>query len=191
MYYIKKIIITSEGKDGEIVKSELNFKPGLNIVYGPSNTGKTHVLDCIDFMLGGDAKRLYKKELKIKAVSMFIDSDGAELTMYRELAEETKNPQLHANPRPGRRPGKTCPNTAILKARKRIPFSTKLPETIVTRSEAMDAFDQLRREATDVPEMSLDEINEEISAVRYDRKNRKAGVLSDPKREYPIFLRWG
>jgi hypothetical protein len=42
-------------------------------------------------MLGGDAKRLYKKELKIKAVSMFIDSDGAELTMYRELAEETKS----------------------------------------------------------------------------------------------------
>ena len=60
---------------------------------------------------------------------------------------------------------------------KGIPFSTKLPETIVTRSEAMDAFDQLRREATDVPEMSLDEINEEISAVRDDRKNRKAGVL--------------
>ena len=81
MYYIKKIMITSEGKDGEKVNSELPLKPGLNIVYGPSNTGKTHVLDCIDFMLGGDAKRLYKKELKIKAVSMFIDSDGAELTM--------------------------------------------------------------------------------------------------------------
>lgn len=91
MYYIKRIIITSEGKDGEKVISELDLKPGLNIVYGPSNTGKTHVLDCIDFMLGGDAKRLYKKELKIKAVSMFIDSDGAELTMYRELAEETKS----------------------------------------------------------------------------------------------------
>ena len=82
MYYIKKLLITSEGKEGEKVVSELSLQPGLNIVYGPSNIGKTHVLDCIDFMLGGDAKRLYKKELKIKAVSMFIDSEGAELTMY-------------------------------------------------------------------------------------------------------------
>ena len=30
-----------------------------------------------------------------------------------------------------------------------IPFSTRLPETVVTRSEAMNAFDQLRQEAAD------------------------------------------
>lgn len=101
MYYIKKILITSEGKEGEKVISELALQPGLNIVYGPSNTGKTHVLDCIDFMLGGDAKRLYKKELKIKAVSMFLDSDGAELTMYRELAEETKADVVVSSKVPG------------------------------------------------------------------------------------------
>ena len=61
MYYLKKIMITSEGKDGEKVKSELPLKPGLNIVYGPSNTGKTHVLDCIDFMLGGTRRDYTKK----------------------------------------------------------------------------------------------------------------------------------
>ena len=58
-----------------------------------------------------------------------------------------------------------------------IPFSTKLPETVVTRSEAMNAFDQLRQEAADTPEISLDEINEEISAVRAERKARKAAVV--------------
>ena len=101
MYYIKKIMITSEGKERDKIISELALQPGLNIVYGPSNTGKTHVLDCIDFMLGGDAKRLYKKELNIKAVSMFIDSDGAELTMYRELAEETKADVVVSSKVPG------------------------------------------------------------------------------------------
>ena len=58
-----------------------------------------------------------------------------------------------------------------------IPFSTKLPEKVVTRSEAMNAFDQLRQEAADTPEMSLDEINEEIAAVRAERKAGKAAVV--------------
>lgn len=91
MYYIKEIKITSEGDDKETVVSVLPLQPGLNIVCGPSNTGKTHVLDCVDFLLGGDARRLYKKELKIKGVALIVNCDGAELSMYRELAEETKS----------------------------------------------------------------------------------------------------
>jgi addiction module RelB/DinJ family antitoxin len=58
-----------------------------------------------------------------------------------------------------------------------IPFSTKLPENVVTRSEALNAFNQLRKEASDAPEMSLDEINEEIEAARADRKARKAAAV--------------
>ena len=59
-----------------------------------------------------------------------------------------------------------------------IPFSTRLPETVVTRTEALHAFDRLRREAADVPEMSIDEINEEIAAVRAERKAAgKAAVI--------------
>lgn len=55
-----------------------------------------------------------------------------------------------------------------------IPFSTKLPKDIVTRAEALEAFEELRRQAADLPEMSLNEINEEIRAVRADRKSKKA-----------------
>ena len=32
--------------------AEINFGSGLNLIYGPSNTGKSSVLDGIDFMLG-------------------------------------------------------------------------------------------------------------------------------------------
>lgn len=91
MYYIKKILISGQNEDGEKGISTLDLAPGLNIIYGPSNTGKTLVLDCVDFMLGGEARRLYKPALRIMAVTMYLDVDGAEVSMYRELDETKKN----------------------------------------------------------------------------------------------------
>lgn len=53
---------------------------------------------------------------------------------------------------------------------KGLPFEATLPEQTITRTEAKRAFHELRRQASDVPEMSLEEINDEISAVRAGRK---------------------
>ncbi|MBR5565850.1 MAG: type II toxin-antitoxin system RelB/DinJ family antitoxin [Roseburia sp.] len=53
---------------------------------------------------------------------------------------------------------------------KGLPFEATLPEATITRAEAKSAFYQLREQAADVPEMSLDEINAEISAIRAERK---------------------
>lgn len=61
-----------------------------------------------------------------------------------------------------------------IKIVKGIPFSTKLPENYVTRADALEAFEEMRRQAADVPEMSLEEINEEIYSARADLKARKA-----------------
>ena len=44
----------------------------------------------------------------------------------------------------------------------------KMPEP--SRAEAWQAFEELSRQAADVPEMSLDEINEEIATVRAERR---------------------
>ena len=60
-----------------------------------------------------------------------------------------------------------------IKIARGIPFSTRLPESIVTRAEAMETFEEMRKQAADVPEMSLEEINEEIRATRADRKVRE------------------
>ena len=54
-----------------------------------------------------------------------------------------------------------------------IPFETTLPENVITRSEAMNAFAKLRREAENIPEMSLEEINQEIAASRMARRAGK------------------
>jgi DNA-damage-inducible protein J len=51
-----------------------------------------------------------------------------------------------------------------------IPFDTTLPKNVITRSEAMRALEDMFHQASDVPEMSLDEINAEIADVRAERK---------------------
>ena len=64
-----------------------------------------------------------------------------------------------------------------IKIARGIPISTKLPESVVTRSEALDAFEEMRRQAADVPEMSLEEINEEIRSSRAERNSGKAAKI--------------
>jgi DNA-damage-inducible protein J len=51
-----------------------------------------------------------------------------------------------------------------------LPFEAILPEKTITRAEALNAFYEARRQSADLPEMSLDEINAEISAARAERK---------------------
>ena len=50
-----------------------------------------------------------------------------------------------------------------------LPFDAVLPETN-KREDFRAAFNALREEASDMPEMTLEEINAEISATRADRK---------------------
>ena len=47
-FYIEKLVVT--GKESK--RSEIDFCDGLNFIVGPSNTGKTHVVDCIDYLFG-------------------------------------------------------------------------------------------------------------------------------------------
>ena len=54
-----------------------------------------------------------------------------------------------------------------------LPFPATLPEGRITRAEAQAAIDRLRAEASELPEMTLDEINAEISAARAERKAKK------------------
>ena len=47
-FYIELLILT--GKDME--PAMVSFKKGLNVVHGPSDTGKTFIFQCIQFLLG-------------------------------------------------------------------------------------------------------------------------------------------
>lgn len=70
-FYISKLIV----KDSNGKSSEVAFSEGCNIICGPSNTGKTMIVDCIDFGFGSK---------KLKAVSnktLNIDEIVLELTL--------------------------------------------------------------------------------------------------------------
>ena len=54
-----------------------------------------------------------------------------------------------------------------------LPFPAMLPESRITKAEAQRVLDELRADAAALPEMSLDEINEEIRATRAERKARR------------------
>jgi DNA repair exonuclease SbcCD ATPase subunit len=53
-FYIKKIIVSG----GSNEPSTLDFTDGLNIVCGPSNTGKSYIIECLDFLFGSRKIRL-------------------------------------------------------------------------------------------------------------------------------------
>ena len=52
---------------------------------------------------------------------------------------------------------------------RRLLFSANLSEVPITRERAVQSFRDLRNQAKDVPEMTIDEINGEIVAVRAGR----------------------
>jgi len=50
-FYLAWLRLTGTG----LKAAEVTFEPGLNVIWGASNTGKSFIFSCIDFMLGRDA----------------------------------------------------------------------------------------------------------------------------------------
>ena len=55
---------------------------------------------------------------------------------------------------------------------KGLPFEATLPDQTVTRAEGKEAFYAMLKQAAALPELSLDEINAEISAARAERSSK-------------------
>ena len=53
-----------------------------------------------------------------------------------------------------------------------LPFPAVLPESRMTKAEAQKAINDIRADAADLPEMTLEEINAEIRAAREERKGK-------------------
>ena len=82
MFYIKKLRITGPG----VKAAEVEFKKGLNIVHGPSNTGKSYILECIDYILAGketsfDEKTGYNK------IMLELIHNGSSVKISREIGK--------------------------------------------------------------------------------------------------------
>ena len=47
-FLLRKLSLSGDG----VPEAEVEMAPGLNVITGPSDTGKTYIAQCIDFMLG-------------------------------------------------------------------------------------------------------------------------------------------
>ena len=66
----------------------VSFQSGLNVVYGASDTGKSYIVEAIDFMLGGkgplpDIPQAQGYDRVLLAIAF---DDGSEITLLRSMA---------------------------------------------------------------------------------------------------------
>ena len=84
-FFISRIIATGE----KVVASKIDFKQGLNIVCGPSNTGKSYIFHCIDFLFGSSSKP-FDESTGYDTVRMeVITEKGHNLSLERQLGKNT------------------------------------------------------------------------------------------------------
>lgn len=81
-FYIEKIIVSGVGKTDSIVE----LSNGINIIYGPSNTGKTYIVKCIDYMFGSD-KEPIDISTGYQFVKIIVKTKNGKLTMSRKIGE--------------------------------------------------------------------------------------------------------
>lgn len=81
-YIFKELRLTGENKKDAFVQ----FKHGLNVISGPSNTGKTFIFDCLDFMLGSSDKLKAIPEIKgYSNIFLEIEADNQSYTIETEI----------------------------------------------------------------------------------------------------------
>jgi hypothetical protein len=77
------LIAVGRGKE----PARLDFPRGLNVIYGAANTGKTHVLQLIDFALGASASaEAPPEQIEYEGIILGIEAlDGRSWTLCRSL----------------------------------------------------------------------------------------------------------
>lgn len=66
--------------------SSIDLYPGVNILYGSSNTGKSYAAECIDYVMGNEDTRIDDNK-GYENIHVELDVDGSYLAMDRKLNE--------------------------------------------------------------------------------------------------------
>ena len=82
-FYIKRISVSGE----KVRTSTVEFGNQVNIILGPSNTGKSYIIGCINFMFGGENPP-FSKSTGYDKITMYLeDSNGDVITVERPVPE--------------------------------------------------------------------------------------------------------
>ena len=87
-FYIKSVIARSKTKPTSYVE----LKKGLNIIQGRSDTGKTCIAKCIEFVFGGDMKHLktpFKESSGFNEAEIVLGTDEGDITISRKIGKNS------------------------------------------------------------------------------------------------------
>jgi hypothetical protein len=83
-FQLRRLRVIGKGKD----PAEVSFDRGFNVISGASNTGKSYILQCIDFMLGSTKRpKRIKESIGYESVLLEIeDHEGKTHQLERSLS---------------------------------------------------------------------------------------------------------
>lgn len=82
-FYLKKLSIFGQDK----TPSHVNFEKGLNIIHGVSDTGKTCIVKCIDFIFGGKNKFPIPENHGYEVVQLEIETENGSIALSRKIGK--------------------------------------------------------------------------------------------------------
>ncbi|WP_371766999.1 AAA family ATPase [Massilia sp.] len=83
-FEIRRLTLVGSG----VPNAEVQFRGGLNVVSGPSDTGKTFIVQCIDYMLGGkDIPKLIPEASRYETVRLVLSGpkEDDEVVLERSI----------------------------------------------------------------------------------------------------------
>lgn len=85
-FFLTKLCLLGKNE----LMTEIELKKGLNVIMGPTNTGKSFLFECINFMLGGkDAPEQIDEIVDYEYHTIFMElesNDGMKFTFERQLS---------------------------------------------------------------------------------------------------------
>lgn len=87
-FYIKKLIVSGGGHKSSVI----DFSPGLNFILGPSNTGKSLVMDCLDYMFGFTPKKnrpskIVDNNYGYERISLHLETGNGTVILERKIGD--------------------------------------------------------------------------------------------------------
>lgn len=87
-FYIEKLIVSGGGHRATVI----DFKPGLNFILGPSNTGKSLVMDCLDYVFGFTPKKnrpskIVDNNYGYERISLHLVTDKGTVILERKIGD--------------------------------------------------------------------------------------------------------
>ena len=87
-FYLKKLIVAG----GQHQSSVIEFNQGFNLIIGPSNTGKSFIMDCLDYVLGATPSKTHPSKVidannGYELISLELITQGGCVTLNRKIGD--------------------------------------------------------------------------------------------------------